>query len=72
MCNFSWVKGADSQGSRVAIPQQDCANLKSRAPLVLQDVKTYPSQLVNIWVVYLCQEAHLLYKAKLKFVTGYN
>lgn len=48
-------------------PEKYCADLQCWAPLVLQNVEAYSAKLVNIGVVYLCQESdlhsafHLLY-----------
>jgi len=36
-----------------------CSNLKSGAPLVFQYIKADSSKLINVGVVYLCQEADL-------------
>ena len=39
--------------------EENCADLKSRAPLVLEDVQADPTQLVNVWVVDPGDEPHL-------------
>jgi hypothetical protein len=40
-------------------PKQHGADLQRGAPLVLEDVQANATQLVNVGVVYLCQEPHL-------------
>ena len=39
--------------------EENSADLKSRAPLVLEDVQADPTQLVNVWVVNPGDEPHL-------------
>ena len=40
-------------------PEKDGSNLQRGAPLVLEDIQANAAQLVDIWVVDLCEEADL-------------
>lgn len=43
-------------------PQQNRPYLQSRTPFVFQDVQADAAELVNIWMIDLCQEADLCQK----------
>ena len=51
-----WLAAAQAAA---CLPEQDGAYLQGGTPLVLQDVQTYPPQLVNVGVVDLREESDL-------------
>ena len=46
-------------GSACSVPEKDSSDLQRWAPLVLQDVQADAAQLVDVWVVDLCEKTDL-------------